>query len=239
MDNETQIIRHQMFETRTALTQKLETLEEKVTDTVQGVKDRVQETVDTVKEAFNIGHQVQKHPWAMFGGSVLVGCLGGYLFPPRKTWQRPLNLENHPVSHQPRAQGIGSGPECRDGYAAEQSLKAAARPVSNSPEPGLLDSLADKYAEEINKLKGLAIGTVTAVVRDMMATSLPKEIGAELSEVMDSITAKLGGKPIHDPVFQGIRSNGSSPDWPSTCDPSKEHSDRYSHQQFQVPKLAD
>ncbi len=100
MENEPEVIQQQMQDTRTALTEKLETLEAKVvcsvegattavTETVENVKQAVQETVTNVKEtvhdaaesmkhAFDIGAYVDEHPWLMVGGAFAVGCLGGY-----------------------------------------------------------------------------------------------------------------------------------------------------------------
>jgi len=103
MENEPELIRDQMQETRTALTEKLEALESQVSGTVQSataavtetveavkstvaetvgtVKDSVQETVSTVKEsvkdAFDLPAHIERHPWAAMLGSVAVGYLGG------------------------------------------------------------------------------------------------------------------------------------------------------------------
>jgi ElaB/YqjD/DUF883 family membrane-anchored ribosome-binding protein len=94
MDNESEVIRQQMEETRTSLAEKLETLEQQVVGTVQGattavadtvesVKDAVQETVSTVQEsvhdALDLSRHVERHPWAMVGGSVALGYLAGRL----------------------------------------------------------------------------------------------------------------------------------------------------------------
>ena len=54
--------RQDIAETRSAITEKLEILE-----------DRVQETVETVKHTFDLHYQVKQRPWLMFGGSLLVG----------------------------------------------------------------------------------------------------------------------------------------------------------------------
>jgi len=48
--------------TRSAITEKLEILE-----------DRVQETIETVKHTFDVRYQTKQRPWLMFGGSLLVG----------------------------------------------------------------------------------------------------------------------------------------------------------------------
>lgn len=50
MENEAEMIRHQMEDTRTALTEKLEALESQVVSTVKGTTEAVAETVDAVKE---------------------------------------------------------------------------------------------------------------------------------------------------------------------------------------------
>ena len=53
-------------ETRSAITKKLEILE-----------DRVQETIETVKHTFDLHYQVKQRPWIMFGGSLVVGYMLG------------------------------------------------------------------------------------------------------------------------------------------------------------------
>src|ERR1700681_3970542 len=84
MDNETEVIKHQMEETRTSLTDKLETLENQVVETVQETTTAVADTVENVKEAVqetvNLRHQVERHPWPMLGLSVATGYLAGRLF---------------------------------------------------------------------------------------------------------------------------------------------------------------
>src|SRR5947209_18377211 len=117
MENEDpEVIRRRMLENRTALTEKLEALENQVmgvassvTDTVESVKEGVQETVEavkdtvqetvgnvkdtfddtveTVKGAFNLPRQVERHPWAMLGGAVAVGAVLGVLLR-RRTMRR-------------------------------------------------------------------------------------------------------------------------------------------------------
>ena len=58
--------RQDIADTRSALTEKLATLE-----------GRVQETVDGVKHTFDLRYQVKHRPWQMFGGSLLVGYMLG------------------------------------------------------------------------------------------------------------------------------------------------------------------
>jgi phage-related protein len=101
MDNEPEVIQRQMEQTRSALAEKLGELERQVMDTVQSttatvsetvenvteavsetvenVSEAVSEAVQTVKSTFDIKGHVERHPWPMLGGSVVLGFLGGRL----------------------------------------------------------------------------------------------------------------------------------------------------------------
>jgi hypothetical protein len=72
-------------ETRSAITEKLEILE-----------DRVQETVETVKHTFDLHYQMKQRPWLMFGGSLLVGYTLGRRSGVSST---TANVSSGPVSH--------------------------------------------------------------------------------------------------------------------------------------------
>ncbi|MGZ9261217.1 MAG: hypothetical protein ACXW6V_17215 [Candidatus Binatia bacterium] len=69
--------RQDIAATRSALTEKLVVL-----------GDRVQETVDGVKHTFDLHYQVKQRPWLMFGGSLLVGYALGRRSAPRTTADR-------------------------------------------------------------------------------------------------------------------------------------------------------
>ena len=51
-----------------------------------------------------------------------------------------------------------------------------------------LGALARQFAPELDKLKGLAVGAVVGLIRDMVKQSLPDELGGRLSEVLDDTT---------------------------------------------------
>ena len=100
-ESDPEVIHRQMAVQRAALAQKLETLENKIVNTVEGAREAVAETVQTfkdgvkdsvetvrdsvhtsvasVKETFDVKLQVQRHPWAMFGGSIAAGFVAGWL----------------------------------------------------------------------------------------------------------------------------------------------------------------
>jgi ElaB/YqjD/DUF883 family membrane-anchored ribosome-binding protein len=205
MDNE-DVIREQMEGTRTALTDKLETLETQVAgsvheattnvaETVEAVRDTVQETVTTVKETFaavkesmresvnkvkgffDIADHVDNHPWALMGGSVVLGYALGSLL--------------RPAARQSR-QGAG---EARSGQERHSS-----RAYSNDrredfiPEPSSGGWLST-FGPEIAKLKSLALGSLMGAVGEMIHDAVPPHLGSSLDEIFASITEKVTGTP--------------------------------------------
>ena len=226
MDNEPEeVIKHQMLETRASLAEKLETLEQQVVgtvqsatnavaDTVESVKEAVHETVEmakssvhdtveAVKETFDLPHQVRARPWVMFGGSVALGYASGCLLGRVRSAAEKRYLEAAPSLSTLGAHPRGE----RDGGLADSGTAASRQAAAAfSAQHGGLGELGETFKTELTKLKGLAIGTMLGVVRDMVTSSAPPQLGPDLAQIIDSLTVKLGGKPIDGPVldlFQG------------------------------------
>ena len=178
MDNQSEVIQHQMEETRTSLQEKLETLEQQVKNTVQDATDAVAETVETVKDAvhdtvetvkdtvqgtvqsvrdsFDVAHHVETHPWAMFLGAAATGfCL-----------TRWLAREDQPTAPQPawRKEPAATAPR-GNGYSAP------AEPAS----AGIGSWIADHYKDELRTVKGLAFGAIGGLVRDVVTSMAPAD----------------------------------------------------------------
>ena len=93
MDDTTEVMRQQIVETRSELSEKLVSLEQQVSDTVQttgtavnATVGAVQDTVQTVtgavesalqsvSDALNVRQHIKQHPWLVLGGSVVLGYL--------------------------------------------------------------------------------------------------------------------------------------------------------------------
>lgn len=76
---------------------------------------------------------------------------------------------------------------------------------------GMLARLAQQLAPEVAQLKGLALGALLGVVRDLAMKSSPQQMERELSDVINGITVKLGGTPAKGPVLaESSNANGSS-----------------------------
>lgn len=209
MENE-DVIRQQMEDTRTSLTEKVEILEQKLantvtetadafTETVANVTETVQETVSNVKESmeegvetvkswFDLRAQVDEHPWTMFGGSMALGFMLGSLFP-EKAQAKPL----------PEA-GSSKRTTHHNGGTVRRS----------QPEQQPASSWLSQFEPELNKLKGLALGAALGTVREMVTGSLSSEMGQKLGEILDTATRKLGGEPLPTSAFS--ESSGTSGD---------------------------
>lgn len=206
---ESEVIRQHMAESRTALTEKLGLLEDKVTETVQNatssvtdtvdsVKNAVQDTVDNVKhsvqntvasvtEAFDLPQQVATHPWPLMVGAIGVGYLIGYSLAPSRNQQHG----------SARSAGFLNEVEHRFGSAATTAKNANGTATT----PGFLASIGEMFQTELTQLKGLAIGTAVGLVRDMVSEAAPSSLKSEVGDVIDRFTDKLGGHPISGPVL--------------------------------------
>jgi len=191
MENE-ELIRENMERTRESLTAKLETLENKVvgsvqqatfavTDTVSSVKETMHEGVEHVKDAFDVTAHVDRHPWLMFGGAVLAGmAVSNVLLPP----------PSRGVEYRPDPRG---SPEPFRSVNAE----AAQRPAENQ------HSWLGGLEPEFDKLKGLALGVTMGLVRDALKEAVPPPIAGYVSDIIDDVTKKVGGRPVSGPFTGG------------------------------------
>lgn len=196
-EQDTDEMRQEIDCTRSAMADKLEALEDQVMGTVQSAQETVEDslqmakdTVATVKRNFDIKYQIQQHPWGLVGGSFFVGlALGGlFLGVRRRSRQAPHRLAGNetPLAGSPHlfAEQRGNG-----------SLDTAApppRPGSMAaPRPGFFG----QFQEEIDKVKGMAIGYVMGRVRDSIKPAVP-QLASQIDDLMNSVTAKLGGKPV-------------------------------------------
>jgi len=216
MDNEPEVIRQHMEETRTALQDKLETLEQHVTQTVQGaadaatetvqsvkdavqetvatVKDTVQDTVVTVKRTFDLNAHVQQHPWAMFVGAVAAGYVATRLLAPA----RAVEASTAPAA-MPAAPAVIdiSTPAPSSGKHRNGKHHEAPREKT-----GFLAAASKRYGEELTKLQNLAVGMLGAVVREVLTSAAAPPVAERITEILDGVTEKMGGKPIRGPLFQ-------------------------------------
>jgi len=222
MDSETEVIKHQMAETRQALSNKLGVLEEQVattvkdttetvSQTVEAVKETVENTVHTVaesvkavKEAFDLKAHVENHPWMVLAGAAALGYVLGNVIPSASSGRRESSdwsgqsFEQHdaprPSSAQPQRYD-------RPAPASQPTWSPPPQPAP-SPEPSTssesslwsnLEPFMEKMGPFVDKLKGLALGVTAGVAGEVLLRSVPEGLKENLGKMIDDFTRNLGG----------------------------------------------
>lgn len=217
MADETEVIRQQMEETRTSLSEKLEALEGQVASTVKDTTESVTETaqavtqtVQSVTEFFDIGGHVERHPWAMMGGGLVLGYTLGCLLAPGREADRsdrapPWAGYTGPPSG-PAREGTGSA------LAGGMSRASEHPPSQAAEQPSIIGdamkSFMGSFGPVFDQLKGLAIGAATGVAGEMLVKSLPGDLGKNLSGIVDEVTRSLGGHVLRPQGDQAAGAHG-------------------------------
>jgi ElaB/YqjD/DUF883 family membrane-anchored ribosome-binding protein len=222
VDNELEVIRHQMEEKRASLADKLEALETQVRETVQGataevshiveevkstvetVTGGVQETVETVKETLTEGVQETV-----------------------ETVKQTLNLNDHIRRNPWLAMGgavaagfaagyfLGPSRSRRGTWDSQRREESPAEPAppwsppaSRFAEPPAapsasestfgpaLSAIEEAGKEALGKVRELAVGALMGVLGQVAVNSLPPFLKEETSKLMNDLTTKLGGKVL-------------------------------------------
>jgi len=214
-----ELIRKQMVDTRTALSDKLEALEKKVADTVQPVTDavertteavaqtaenvkesvkvvteKVEETMQSVVSTFDLRKQAERHPWLVLGVAATSGCLIGAIMSRRSARQHDA-----PARSKHHAKGSNGASHSADWSGGSRRMKEKEQPAKQS-----------LFAEEIRTLKGLAISSLLGFVRDLAKRAVPGTIGDRIAEEVDTLTTRMGAQPLKGPVIAESEGHGSS-----------------------------
>lgn len=211
MENE-ELIRCQMEATRESLNDKLETLEQRVadsvlavTETVTSVKEKMEEGVESVKEAVDVPAHVDNHPWLMVGGSVLCGFVLGSLLLDRKQSAPPLYQPLPPPKTPEPANGNG-----------RRSLET----------PAASASWLSAFEPEIKHLKGLALGVTLGTVREMLTQQAPPHMAEQIRGIFDAVTKKAGGEPVPSSDWAAMQP-ATSPETVPECSGIKAQNPRW------------
>lgn len=197
MDQEPDVIRQHIDQTRSSLTEKLECLEGHVRGTVEGAKatventiQSVKDTVQTVKQTFDLKYQTEQHPWPMVGGAVFAGFVAGRLTAPRRQHGGPRRFAS--------PMGAAAAP------AAAGAAEAAYRPngAARDGRPGMWLQLLGEFDQEINQLKSMAIGAAAAALRDYAKQYVPQSMAPQFDDLMNNVASKLGGTPVRGPLTE-------------------------------------
>jgi ElaB/YqjD/DUF883 family membrane-anchored ribosome-binding protein len=112
VDQDPEVIRGQMDQTRARMNEKLESLEAQVSETMQSTGDTmstVRQAVQSISQTLDISRHVQQHPWIAVGTSVAAGFVLSQLLPGpgSSTARRRRHAEpNEPESESTRRSGF-------------------------------------------------------------------------------------------------------------------------------------
>jgi ElaB/YqjD/DUF883 family membrane-anchored ribosome-binding protein len=226
VDNELEVIRDEMEQTRANLADKLGALEnqvretvsgatEAVSSTVDGVKDvvsSVSETVESVTDTFNVSKHVEKYPWMAMGTAVATGFVLAQVLS-RASEPAPASAPV-PTPSEPYPQPA-----------------AAPQPAERKEEHGLMDSLGKLLPDlsgvmntVVGSLGTLAVGSLMGVIREMASGGLPKEWQGDVTKLIDQVTTQLGGKPLDSArssqLFGALGLSGEKQDGQNQAAPS-------------------
>jgi ElaB/YqjD/DUF883 family membrane-anchored ribosome-binding protein len=159
-------IREEMRDTRAAMTEKLELLEGQVTRrvedlqsrveaTVDHVRDSVHDTVETIRRSVDWRHQMNEHPWAMFGGAVMAGFV---------------------VTRLAGSSRVRSA--VRDGVSAVSQGISHLGPVSTNPPAygrasTLLDQVSSQFNSQVARLENAAVSAAGDFVERLIVNAVP------------------------------------------------------------------
>jgi hypothetical protein len=203
------VIRKQMANTRCSISEKLELLERRVVDTVEGATHAVNDTVDSVKESVRESvhslqtnldpiRQTDRHPWTMFAVCMGAGYAAGRV------------IEG----------GLSSRPAIIDQPASWPNPSPASEAAHHNGHSGGSSSFLDKIVKplepDFRRLKEMGIGMLFGVVRDFLQDVAPEPIRERVHEVVDDVTRRMGGEPIKGSILESLKSRSGDP-FDSAC----------------------
>jgi hypothetical protein len=143
---------------------------------VENVKETVGETVEAVQRTFDLHHQMEQHPWLLFGGATVVGYLLG-------------------------SGGSGSSMSAAGFPTGTRVSSASPLPVSSSessvpPQLQLKIGSGDLgwFTDEMAAIKSAAIGAVVSTLWGMLKQTLPS------SPPRTSTMSQQKGRPSERPA---------------------------------------
>jgi len=231
MENKPEVIRHEMQQTRSSLTEKLEALEQHVLGTVQSATSAVQETVANVKDAVQGTVSTVKDSIDETMCTVKTS-IEGTVDNVKETFDLERQVCRHPLLMVGGAIGVGflggrllqhqtqsSAPApdvpspTSPSHLTSESWSAVRRDASAAAENRPMqaarpaaeswsNSLLASLEPEVQKVKGLAIGALFNVVKGLLQEHLPRSVEPQFVEMVDNVTRKMGGMPIEGSLLE-------------------------------------
>jgi len=150
----------------------------------------VADSVESVKEALDVSGYIDRYPWVAMGGSVALGYAIGCLLTPRNGHSSSSGWSGSSGSYgttsQQTAASLGATPQQSASAFSDTSMPSAGSSSGGS-------FLPQSWMPMLDKLKGLAIGTASGVLGEMVLNLAPASLKENLAQMIDETTEKLGG----------------------------------------------
>lgn len=221
MPPETELIKQQMGQTRVALSDKLESLENRlfgavhdttgvISHTVEQVGSTLRGTVEhvgsAVRETSRDVNAVVRETVSSARDAVNLSrqmhehpwlMLGGSVF---AGYVSGLVLDNLERGRLPSLPALPAAEQLLP-HDSEMRERMESTPASRRGGGSFLRALVDTFAPELDKLKRVAVGTAMGLLRDKVSESVPLHMREDVSALMDRVAHKLGGEPQPSGMF--------------------------------------
>lgn len=178
-----QAVKDTVKDTTSAVTETVGAIKDSVKDTVGAIKESVAEGIHGLGQLLNLHKQAERHPCAVFTGSIIAGFVGGKLLFPASAPAASSATPPYP----PRGQDGGNGHPDR---LASKTREASAEESA----PGWLGNLKQEFGAEISQVKNLALGMLVQGIKDLLVHSLPAPWKPQVEQIVTRIGAKLTGQ---------------------------------------------
>ena len=218
MENE-DVILNQMEDTRTDLTEKLETLESRVASTVEEASSNVAGTIEAVKETVEAVKDSAMEAVATVKEAVAdtvttaKDAVSESVSAIKSLFDIPSWVRTYPWPMMGLSVGVGfafervlarSSGGRRVNWRGESldlppdHVSGEAPFAEGPPRRSWWSGLIAPLQPEINRLKGLAVGKVMGSVEQSVASALPSDIAPQIHDILHGITRKLGGEVLEE-----------------------------------------
>ena len=167
MDSEGTAMRQQMDVTLDELTGKLEELEHQVSATVRTVKD----SVNSVRDTFDLKLHMRQRPWTLLAGATALGFLGGMRSGRHRSGHTAEDGKGDSATLARADPDEHPHTRVSDG----SNGKDATRPATGAS-PSWLANLGGTFQPEIAELKGIVLGSLIELVREVVTKQVSKSM---------------------------------------------------------------
>lgn len=217
---QTEVIKHQMEETRSRLAEKVQKLSEQTGDTVQTVTDVVTTVKDTVSDTVNAVSDTVTQVKDTVAETVdtmretVAETVDSVREKVAETVQDVKDLfslskhmESHPWLVLGGAAALGfvggrlliPGSSSSSGTTQESESRPAGEPAQpnwryswDQQHAGVAGTVMEAFAPVLDKVKGMALQALFNVAKDVVVSAVPDNFRTQVNEIFDDLTCRLG-----------------------------------------------